>query len=47
MPGDEVLDIGGWIIDKNDKWIKSIIKRRMAVYVASPLTFDVGPQEQT
>jgi hypothetical protein len=32
----EVLDISDWTLQKNDEWVRSIIDRRMPVYVASP-----------
>lgn len=39
-PGHEVLDIPNWTIAKNDKWVQSVIDRKMPVYVGTALTFD-------
>lgn len=36
--GHEVLDIADWTIAKNDAWVRSVVDRRMKVYIGSPET---------
>ena len=39
-PGHEVLAVSNWTIDKNDQWVRSVIDRKMDVYVGTSPTFE-------
>jgi hypothetical protein len=38
-PGHEVLNLRDWTLARNDRWVQSVIERKMRVYVVSRTTW--------